>query len=88
MTSQDAIKCRVPGCTADATVEALVYDVYRNGSVFEEPDMDCPCMCEAHRAENEAKAVGPRTPRNVTSYPYTNRRGAQGYTVYRKLHDA
>jgi len=76
--------CSVDGCEEAAAFEVLLYDEYRSGEVFEERDFTCPFLCEDHQQENEAGAKGPRTPRRVTSYPFTNRHGAQGFSKYRR----
>ncbi len=81
----DSHTCSVEGCHNPATFEVLLYDEYRNGEVFEEIDFTCPLLCDDHKKENEAGADGPQTPRRVTSYPFTNRQGAQGFSKYRRL---
>lgn len=77
--------CSVRGCDNEAAFEAMLYDKYATGEVFEERDHYCPFLCEEHHRENEAGAKGTRTPRDVTDYPFTNRHGAQGFTTYRPL---
>ena len=80
--------CRVPGCTNEAEVEVILYDLYLDGArsdVFFERDYTCPFLCRRHMAENEEQARGARKPRASVDYPYTNRNGAQGFTIYRPL---
>lgn len=77
-------KCRVEGCDSDASFEVILYDFYpfRRGDVFFEQDFTCPFICAVHASENEQQAEGERRPRGVVHYPYTNRGGAQGFTIY------
>ncbi len=79
--------CAAPECTVPATVEVYLYDVYANstGEVFSEIDTTCPFLCAEHVKQNENEARGERKPRGVTSYPFSNLNGAQGFTVYRSL---
>lgn len=82
----DTPTCSVNGCREPAAFEVLLYDLYANGEIFEEEaDFTCRFLCEEHHRENEAGARGPRTLRQVTSYPFTNRHGAQGFSKYRHL---
>lgn len=80
-------KCSVCGKKAD--VEVFLYDVYPHqgdaASVFFEQDFTCSHLCFEHMAENENRAKGTRKPRGTVDYPYSNRNGAQGFTVYRRL---
>lgn len=78
-------KCRVEGCSQDATHEVLLYDEYPGGEEFCEQDFTCPFLCLEHQQENEQKARGIREPRGFVRYPYSNKHGAQGYTRYRLL---
>jgi hypothetical protein len=76
----------VDGCDEPAAVEVILYDVYSSvPDVFFERDRTCPFVCGWHMAENEDGARGERRPRGHVSYPYTNRHGAQGFTIYRPL---
>ena len=80
--------CRAPDCMRIATVEVILYDVYlygRDADVFFEQDFTCPFLCSEHVLENEKKMQGTRAPRETTYYPFTNRHGAQGFTIYRPL---
>jgi hypothetical protein len=84
----EAVKCSVDGCEHNATHEVILYDVYpynRDTSVFFEQDTTCNFICPEHLHENEQQAQGERRYRGHTSYPYTNKHGAQGYTIYRPL---
>jgi len=56
--------------------------------VFFERDETCSYLCEEHTAENEHSAIGERRPRGTVRYPFTNRHGALGFTIYRPLGDA
>jgi hypothetical protein len=83
-------QCRAPGCTNNADVEVILYDLYlygETGDVFFERDYTCPFLCSLHMTENEEQARGERKPRATVRYPYTNRNGAQGFTIYRPLLD-
>ena len=79
--------CSVPGCGKAATHEVFLYDFYPHGEniVFHEQDFTCPYLCAAHAIENETKAKGTREPRGSVIYPYSNRQGAQGFSVYRQI---
>jgi hypothetical protein len=79
--------CSVSDCEAPASVKVFLYDVYSDGEVFEEQDITCPYLCEAHRAENESSASGERRPRGITLYKFSNQNGAQGYTIYKPVTD-
>ncbi len=78
-------ECCVEGCAEEATAEVILYDVYTSGEVFFERDNTCSFLCTAHLIENERKAAGERKPRGHVNYPFTNRHGAQGFTIYRPL---
>jgi hypothetical protein len=80
-------KCEAPGGPDDAEFRIFLHDEYRSGEVFHEQDTTCGYLCSHHRDENEAGARGTRKPRGVTSYPFTNRGGAQGWTEYEPLTD-
>ncbi len=85
-SDNDTIRCSVPNCNQRADFEVLLFDVYPQiGDVFLEADRTCPTICEDHLIENEARAEGTREPRGVISYPFTNRRRAQGFSTYRRL---
>lgn len=79
--------CAAPNCTAPATVEVYLYDVYANstGEVFSEIDTTCPFLCAEHVKQNEVGAKGERKPRGTIEYPFSNANGAQGFTIYRNL---
>ena len=77
--------CAVAGCEAPATVQVRLYDVYREGTVFDEQDSTCPYLCTHHMLENEEAAKGERRPRGFVKYPHSNRNEAQGFTIYREL---
>jgi hypothetical protein len=83
-----APNCSVDGCTTPAEVEVILYDVYLADlrEVYFQRDRTCPYLCAEHMAENEAGCVGERKPRGRTVYPFTNRNGAQGFTIYRPLY--
>jgi hypothetical protein len=79
-------KCAVEGCKNPARVEVILYDVYPvEGHVLFEQDYTCPYLCAEHMVENEKKAKGVRKPRGSVSCPYSNKDGAQGFTIYRPL---
>ncbi len=65
----------------------FLYDVYSDGEVFEEQDITCPYLCEAHRVENEVSRIGSELPRSITRYIYSNQNGAQGYTIYKSIEE-
>lgn len=75
--------CSVEKCRMPAEFEVYLYDFYPylNFEFFEQ-DFTCPFLCRPHMEENEKRADGIREPRGYVRYPYTNRRGAQGYTKY------
>ena len=74
--------CSVEGCERPAAFKVFLYDFYRWGEVFLERDHTCPSLCAHHASLNERKADGDRIPRGVTEYLYTNKHGAQGFTIY------
>ena len=81
-------KCCVPGCVRDACFEVLLYDYYsHSGEVFSERDVTCPYLCGEHQAENERGIVGGQVARGCPRYPHSNKRHAQGFTIYRKVDD-
>jgi hypothetical protein len=82
MTRQD---CSVTGCGDAAAVEVRLYDVYPDGTLFDERDNTCPFLCSRHLVENENGANGVRKPRGIMRYPHSNRHFAQGFTIYRRL---
>jgi hypothetical protein len=79
--------CAAPGCTAPAAVEVYLYDVYATstGEVFSEIDKTCQFLCTEHVKQNENEAKGERKPRGITSYPFSNADGAQGFSIYRSI---
>lgn len=80
-------KCAIDGCETEASIEVILYDFYSSPSgatVFFEQDSTCPYICDAHAIENEKKAEGERKPRGRVRYPHTNRKLAQGFTIYRR----
>jgi hypothetical protein len=79
-------KCSVDGCSSEANLEVILYDFYpANGTVFFEQDFTCPYICASHAKQNEAGIKGTREPRSGAAYPFTNKEGAQGFTIYRPL---
>ncbi len=50
--------CSVEGCGRAADVEVRLYNVYHDGTVFDERDDTCPFLCQRHVAENEQRAQG------------------------------
>lgn len=79
-------KCSVAACDRPADVEVILYDVYpKLPLVFFERDRTCSFLCGEHMAENELGADGERRPGGHVRYPYTNRHGARGFTIYRPL---
>ena len=78
--------CRVDGCNRDADLEVILYDFYPiRGEAFFERDHTCPFICKQHAIENEEQFKGERRPRGDSHYLYSNREGAQGFTIYRPL---
>jgi hypothetical protein len=81
-------KCNIHGCKKPAEFEVLHYDVYvHDKHVFLERDFTCPFLYGGHMAENEAHVCGIRATRERVRYPYSNQKGAQGFTIYRPLKD-
>jgi len=78
-------KWSVDGCGQPAAVEVRLYDVYPDGTIFDERDYTCPFLCPEHLRDKELKAQGERKPRGFVRYPYTNQHGAQGFTIYRPI---
>jgi hypothetical protein len=78
-------KCSVPKCGDAAAVEVRLYDVYPDGTIFDERDFTCPYLCAHHLIENENGAKGERRPRGTVRYPHSNQDVAQGFTIYRWL---
>ena len=79
-------QCSVPNCSNHAAFEVILYDVYEVPfDVFFEQDYSCPYICSEHAEENEMKSPGPRKYREIRGGFYTNRFGAQGFTIYRPL---
>ena len=79
-------RCSVEGCPNLAAYEVVLYDFdLAEGAVVFEPDNDCPTLCVEHAIENERQAEGERLPGRVVHYPYTNRGGKLGITLYRQL---
>jgi hypothetical protein len=79
-------KCCVEDCLNLADYEVVLYDYYPNmNKTFYEQDDTCPFLCQHHVDENEKKAEGSKAPRDVTSYPYTNKHNAQGHSKYNLL---
>ena len=79
-------QCSVAGCDNVATCEVILFDVYmHDGSVFFEQDDTCPYLCAQHVLENEEGIKGERKPRGSVQYPFTNKNGAQGFSIYRPL---
>lgn len=80
------IKCYAPNCQAPVDVEVILYDVYPDeGDVFFERDFTCPFLCNQHMVENEEQARGTREPGGDMQYPFTNKNGARGFTIYKPL---
>ncbi len=81
--------CSVNGCELKADYEVILYDHYSHSNeTFFEQDITCPFICEKHMAENEEQSIGEKRPRGYVQYPFTNKRGAQGYTKYIALQDS
>lgn len=79
-------RCSVEGCPNLAAYEVVHYNFDLNeGAIVFEPDEGCPTICVEHAIENERRAVGDRGPGGLVEYPYTNRTGVPGLTVYRQL---
>jgi hypothetical protein len=78
--------CSVPGCSAEADCEVILYDFYpEDGHVFFERDFTCPFICAEHRIRNEEQSQQALGPLGVLARPYTNLHGASGLTIYRPL---
>ena len=79
-------RCAVDGCPNLAAYEVLLYDFdLTEGAVVLEIDETCPAICVEHALENERRAEGERGPGSTVRYPYSNRVGARGFTVYRQF---
>lgn len=82
------MNCSVEGCQHRAEYNVILYDVYIFADaqeVFFQQDTTCPFICAHHMAKNERLAEGERKPRGEMYYPYTNRHGAQGFTIYQPI---
>ena len=77
--------CSAPDCAEPANVEVYLYDVYSTGEVFWELDRTCTFLCTHHMLKNESEAKDERRPRGFVQYPYANKNGAKGFTIYRAL---
>lgn len=79
-------RCAVDGCPNLAAFDVLLNDFdLHEGATALEPDETCPTICVEHAIANEREAVGERRPGAVVRYPFTNRRGAAGFTLYRQV---
>jgi hypothetical protein len=82
-------RCSVEGCPNLAAYEVMLYDFdLAEGAVGFVEDDACPFICVEHAIENERRSKGARDLRSVVHYPYTNRGGALGLTLYLQLHPA
>jgi hypothetical protein len=79
-------RCAVDGCPNLAAYEVVHYDFdLAEGAVVLEPDPTCATICVEHAIANERLAAGDRVPGSVVRYPYTNRAGRPGLSLYRPL---
>jgi hypothetical protein len=78
-------RCAVDGCPNLAAYEPMQYDFdLAEGAIVCERDETCPLLCVEHALENERLAEGERRPGSAVRYPYTNRDGRRGFTIYRQ----
>jgi hypothetical protein len=67
----------------------FVYDFdSAEGAIVFDEDETCPFICIEHAIDNERHAIGERRLHGRVSYPYTNRHGMRGLTVYRQQEPA
>lgn len=82
-------RCSVSGCPNLAGYEVVHYDFDpTEGAVVFVQDESCPFICVEHAIENERGSTGERAPHAVVAYPWTNRAGAPGLSVYLQLEPA
>ena len=76
-------RCSVEGCPSLAAYEVRQYDFDPGeGAVRFERDETCPYLCLEHARDNERGARGHGEIHGVVVYPYTNREGRCGVSVY------
>jgi len=79
-------RCSVDGCPSLAAYRVMLYDFDPvEGAIRFEPDETCPYLCREHAVDNEEHARGRRAPRVRVTYPYTNRDGRHGLSIYLDL---
>lgn len=79
-------RCSVDGCPslADYRVMLYAFDTI-GGAIRFEPDLSCPYLCREHAADNEQQARGERGTDARVVYPYTNKGGEHGLSLYLDL---
>lgn len=78
----DGHYCCVSTCSKVAQYAVFLCDCYTDGEIFIEQDITYKYICEEHHIENEKSYTGVREPGVISSYKYTNKNSAQGYTRY------
>ena len=87
--SHETHRCSVHGCPNLAAYEVLLYDFDpAEGAVVFSEDETCPFICVEHAIDNERHAIGERRLHGRVTYPYTNRAGLRGLSVYRQQEPA
>ena len=82
-------RCSVDGCPNLAAYEVVHYDFDpAEGAVAFFRDESCPFICIEHAIDNEREASDGRRAHAVVAYPYTNRSGIPGESIYRQLEPA
>ena len=82
-------RCSVDGCPSLAAYRVLLYDFEPiGGAIRFEEDLSCPYLCREHAADNEEHARGDRGTHARVTYPYTNRAGEHGVSIYLDLRSA
>ena len=82
-------RCSVDGCPSLAEYQVMLYDFEPiGGAIRFQEDLSCPYLCREHAAENEAEARGERGTHVRIEYPFTNRGGEHGLSIYLDLPSA
>jgi hypothetical protein len=82
-------RCSVDGCPNLADYRVMLYDFEPIvGAIRFEADLSCPYLCREHAADNEEQAHGTRGTHARVTYPYTNRAGEHGVSIYLDLPSA
>jgi len=86
VVTHETHRCTVDGCPNLAAYRVMLYDFEPiGGTVRFEADVSCPYLCREHAADNEVQARGDRGTHARVVYPYTNRGGEHGVSLYLDL---